>query len=114
MKKPGKKDTDYATPKGYRLIALLNTLGKVIKSIMGKKILYLAKIHQLLPETQMGARRGKSTKTALELLTKQVHTVWKQGNNKVATLLSMDVAGAFDTVLHQRLIHNLQRQKIPE
>ena len=25
MKKPGKKDTDYATPKGYCPIALLNT-----------------------------------------------------------------------------------------
>ena len=88
--------------------------GKLMESIMGKKISYLAEIHQLLPETQMGARWGKSTKTALELLTEQVHTVWKQGNNKVATLLSMDVAGAFDTVSHQRLIHNLQRRKIPE
>ena len=45
--------------------------------------------------------------TALALLTEKVHTVWKQGNNKVATLLSMDVARAFDTVLYQRLIHNL-------
>lgn len=28
--------------------------------------------------------------------------------------LSMDVAGASDTVSHQRLIHNLRRRKIPE
>ena len=62
----------------------------------------------------MGARWGKSTKTALELLTKQVHTVWKQSNDKVAILLSMDIAGAFDTVSYQKLIHNLQRRKIPE
>ena len=107
MKKPGKKDTDYATPKGYRPIALLNILGKVMESIMGKKILYLAETYQLLPETQMGARQGKSTETALELLTEQVYMVWKQGSNKVATLLSMDVAGAFDTVSYQRLIYNL-------
>ena len=75
MKKPGKKDTDYATPKGYRPIALLNTLGKIMESIMGKKISYLAETYQLLPKTQMGARRGKFTETALELLTEQVHTI---------------------------------------
>ena len=114
MKKPGKKETDYATPKGYCPIALLNTLGKVMESIMGKKISYLAETHQLLPEAQMGARRGKSTETALKLLTEQIHTVWGQGQNKVVTLLSMDVASAFDTVSHQRLIHNLRRRKIPQ
>ena len=114
MKKPGEKDTDYATPNDYHSIALLNTLGKVIESIMGKKISYLAETHQLLPKTQRGARRDKSTETALELLTEQVYIVWKQGNNKVAILLSMNVAGAFDTVSHQRLIYNLQRRKIPE
>ena len=88
MKKPGKKDTDYATPKDYHPIALLNTFSKVIELIMGKKILYLAETYQLLPETQMGARRGKSTETALELLTKQVHTVWKQDNNKLAIYIA--------------------------
>lgn len=76
MKKPDKGD--YTTPKAYRPIALLNTLGKVFESIIGKRITYLAEVHHLLPETQMGARRGKSTETALELLTEQVHTVWGQ------------------------------------
>ena len=32
----------------------------------------------------------------------------------MATLLSMDVAGAFDTVPHRRLIHNLRKRKIPK
>lgn len=62
----------------------------------------------------MGARRGKSTETALELPTEQVYTAWRQGNDKVATLLSMDVAEAFDTVSHPRLIHNLRKRKNPE
>ena len=112
MKKPPGK-ADYTIPKGYRPIALLNTLGKALESIMAEKITYLADKFQLLPETQMGARRGKSTETALELLTEQVHSVWGQGRDKMATLLSMDVAGAFDTVSHQRLIHNLKKRKIP-
>lgn len=36
-----------------------------------------------------------------------------QGKNKVATLLSMDVAGAFDTVSRRRLLHNMRKRKIP-
>ena len=114
IKKPGKKATDYVSPKGYCSITLLNTLSKVMESIMGKKISYLAKTYHLLPETQMRARRGKSTETALQLLLEQIHTVWGQGNDKVAILLSMDVANAFNTVSHQQLIHNLRRKKIPK
>lgn len=108
MRKPG--NADYTIPKAYRPITLLNTLGKVLESIIGKKITYLAETYHVLPETQMGARKDKSTETALKLLREQIHTVWGQDNNKVATLLSMDVAGAFDTVLHPQLIYNLRKR----
>lgn len=33
---------------------------------------------------------------------------------KVTSLLSIDVAGAFDTVSHQRLLHNFLKSRIPE
>ena len=79
---------------------------------MTKKFTYLAKEYGLLLNTQMGGQSCTSTKSALELLTEQVHTVWGQRSDKVATLMSMDVAGAFNTVSYQRLIHNLQKQKI--
>ena len=82
-----------------------------MESIMSKKITHLAETHRLLPDTQMGARRGRSTETVLELLTEQIHTVWGQGNDKITTLLSMDVAGAYDTVSHRCLIHNLRKRK---
>lgn len=112
LKKPGKPD--YTTPKAYRPIALLNTLGKALEFIMAKKITHLAEHHDLLPKTHMGARRNRSTESALELLTEQVHEVWGQGDDKVATLLSMDISGAFDTVSHPRLIHNLRKRRIPQ
>ena len=113
MKKPPGK-ADYTIPKSYRPIALLNMLSKALESIMAEKITYLAKIFSLLPNTQMGACRGKSTESALELLTEQVHAVWGQGRDKVATLLNINVADAFDSVFHQWLIHNLCKRKIPK
>jgi hypothetical protein len=60
----------------------------------------------------MGNRRNRSTETALELLVKQIHTVWKTGN-QVASVLLLDIAGAFDTVNHLRLLDNLRKKRIP-
>ena len=112
LKKPQKED--YTTPKAWRPIALLNTMGKALNSIMAAKMSYLTEAHRLIPDTQMGGCPRKSTETALELLTEQIHTVWGQELDKVATLLSIDVAGAFDTVSHKRLLHNSKKRRIPE
>lgn len=65
----------YTIFKAYRPITLLKTPNKILELIMAKKIIYLAEEHSLLPVTQMGARRGRSTEFALELFTEQIHSV---------------------------------------
>ena len=60
----------------------------------------------------MGNRVNRSTETALELLVEQIHTVWKEGS-QVASVLSLDIAGAFDTVNHLRLLDNLRKKRVP-
>ena len=50
---------------------------------------------KLLPKQQMGARKKRSTESALETLTDAIHTVFGCGKQNVASLLSLDVAGAF-------------------
>jgi hypothetical protein len=116
LKKPGK--SDYTVVGAYRPIALLNTTGKMLESIVASRLSALAEKHQLLPGVQMGARPGRSTASALELLTEQVHTVWKYGGQggegKVATILSLDMEGAFDKVSSRRLIHILAMKGIPQ
>ncbi len=113
LRKPGKDD--YTTPKAYRPIALLNTMGKLLELVIGRRLSELAETNGLLPDTQMGARKGRSAETVLQLLTEQVHTIWNTpGPKKVATLLSLDISGAFDYVSHDRLLHNLRKRKIPE
>ena len=64
----------------------------------------------------MGARKGRSVETALESLTDAVHTVWNcstANSKKVASLLLLDVAGAFDNVSYERLLHNLRERRVP-
>jgi hypothetical protein len=59
----------------------------------------------------MGARAGRSTETALELLTRQIHTIWSSKRH-VATLLSVDISGAFDTVNPIQLLDILRKKRL--
>ena len=110
IRKPGKED--YTLPGAWRPIALLSTVGKVIEALTATQIRRLAESYNMLPAYQMGARQSRSTETALDLIVNQVHTVWQEGNN-VATLLSLDITGAFDRVVRKRLTHVLKAKGIP-
>src|SRR5665213_1346058 len=47
-------------------------------------------------------------------ITEQVHTIWGlPGSQQVATLLSLDILGAFDYVSHERLKYNLYKRRVP-
>ena len=87
-------------------------MGKTLESIMSKKLSFLAESHKFLPEIQMRARPGMSTETAIELLTEQIHTIWGNGKDKVATILILNVVNAFSTTSHGRLLHNLRMGKL--
>jgi ribonuclease HI len=111
IRKPGKDD--YTDPLSYRPIALLNTIAKALESVLASRISYLVEEHNLLPVTHIGGRRGRSCEHALHLLMEQVHVAWRDGN-RVASLLTLDVKGAFNNVNHERLLHNLRKRHIPE
>lgn len=66
--------------------------------------------HNLLPRSHLGGRRGTSCDHAIHDLLEQIHTGWRHG--KVASLLCMDGQGAFDTVNHTRMTHNLRKRRI--
>lgn len=110
LRKPGRPS--YADPGAWRPIALLSTIGKIIETIAARRLSALAEQNSLLPDTQMGNRKDRSTDTALDLLLEQIHTVW-QAKDQVATVLSLDIAGAFDTVNHLRLLDNLRKKQVP-
>jgi hypothetical protein len=73
LRKPQK--LDYTKLGAYRPIALLNTVGKVLKALVAKRLSREAEQRNLLPPSQMGARLGRLTTSALELIIEQVRTV---------------------------------------
>ena len=64
-------------------------------------------------EEQIGARKGRSVETALELITDAVYIVWSIGRANIASLLLLDITRAFDNILHERLLYNLKVKGIP-
>jgi hypothetical protein len=111
LRKPGK--VDYSAPEAWRPIALLNTLGKVLKSIIARWISTLSEEHSLLPAQHIGARPGRSIDTALDFLVQQIYATW-QNIDGVATPLSLDMTRAFDRVVLARLLHNMRERNILE
>lgn len=108
LRKPGKDD--YTQPKSYRPIALLSTLGKAMEAVIANRLAYLADTYQLLPRRHTGGRKLASTEHAIHLLLQRIHQAWAE--DKVATLLLLDVSGAYDNVSHKRLLHNLRKRRV--
>jgi ribonuclease HI len=108
LRKPGKDD--YTQPKSYRPIALLNTLGKVLEAIVANRLAYLADAHGLLPSRHTGGRKLASTDHAIHFLLQRIHQAW--ADDKVASLLLLDVSGAYDNVSRERLLHNLRKRRV--
>lgn len=112
LPKGGKPPEVYRTPAGYRPIALLPSLGKVMESVVAMKITEAAEANGLLPDEQMGNRAHRSTEIAVRLVVAQVQEAWRQ--KATASLLQLDISGAFDTVNHVRLLATLREMGFPK
>lgn len=109
LRKPGK--SDYTVPKAYRPVALEDTLGKVLESVMATRLSNLAEAHLLLPATQFGGRPGRTTTDAVLYITQKVKDAWRTG--RIASLLLMDISQAFPTVPHPTLLAKLTSAGLP-
>src|SRR5438876_9337037 len=84
---------DWSNPKSYRIISLLNCLGKTAEKIMAIRLAYLAETTNLLYFDQMGGRRKKS---AIDTVMTLVHDIqFAQKKKKITSALFIDVKGAF-------------------
>ena len=109
LKKPSKPD--YTLPKAYRVISLLNCLGKVSERILAQRLSYIAETTTLLHPTQLGGRLKKSAIDAALLLHNEIE---QNKSSKLCTsTLFLDVKGAFDHVSKDRLIEILYSLRLP-
>jgi hypothetical protein len=77
IRKPTKPD--YTKPNAYRPIALENTMGKIIESIMAEMLSYIAETHQLLPPQHYGGRPGRTGEEAMMMLSEKIMKHGRKG-----------------------------------
>ena len=109
LRKPGKPD--YSIPKAYRPIALEDTLSKIVEAVMARKLAMMAEQFDLLPPNHFGGRPGRNTTDAILYLVQKIKDAWRRKEH--AAVLFLDIAQAFPSVSHTRLIHNLRKAGIP-
>ena len=110
LRKPSKPR--YNVPKAYRPIALLNTLAKLLSSIVAEGLSFLTEAHQLIPSMHFGGRPGRTTTDSLHLLVDTIKAAWRC--RQVISVLFLDVEGAFPNAVTSRLLHNLRKRRVPE
>jgi hypothetical protein len=114
LAKPNKED--YSVPKAYRIIALLNCLGKVLEKIFATRLSYLANTTNLLHSSQMGGRKQRSAIDAALLLLNEIQSqkeARKYKSSTVTSTLFLDIKGAFDYVSKPRLLLALEKLGLP-
>ncbi|KAF6519542.1 hypothetical protein HZS61_007813 [Fusarium oxysporum f. sp. conglutinans] len=108
--KPGRRDL--TNPRAWRPISLLPCLGKGLERLVACRLAWACIHHGVLHPQQAGALPKRS---ATDLVAALVHDIEEAfARKKVATLVTMDIQGAFDTVLRNRLILRLREQGWPE
>jgi hypothetical protein len=110
IRKPGRQA--YDIPKAYRPIALLNTIAKIFTALVAEDITTLAEQHKLLPACHFGGRPGLRTTDSMQLLTHRIKQAWRNG--RVASILFLDIEGAFPNAVKDRLLHNMRKRRVPE
>src|SRR6266496_3404305 len=97
-----RKKRNWSELKSYRIISLLNCLGKIAEKIIAARLVYLAEITDLLYFDQIGGRRKKS---AIDVVMILIHDIQlAKQDKKVISALFINVKGAFDHVSANQLI----------
>ena len=110
LRKPNKPD--YSKAKAYRPISLLETLSKGLETVVARRLSYLAETYRLLPENHFGGRPRRSGEQALNVLVEKIHEAWR--GQRVLSLVSFDVQGAFNGVHTSVLCQRLRERRIPK
>ena len=93
-------------PNNYRPITVIPTVGKVLERLVYNQMTKYLNDHKIITETQAGFREGRSTGTCLIEFLHNIYGEIDRGG--ACGVLFLDLAKAFDTVHHLRLIDKLK------
>ena len=97
----------YDSPKLFRSIVLLNTLGKLIKKVIGKRLQFQVTSNNFIHPSQLGSLKFKSTIDAGIALTYIIHSGWVK--NISTSTLAFDIAQFFLSLNYHLLTRILKK-----
>jgi len=97
--KPNKKL--YDSPKAFRPIVLLNTVGKLIKKVIRERLQFNTASNEFIHSSQLGGLKFKSTVDVGIALTHIIHTSWIK--NLFTNTLAFDISQFFPLLNHHLL-----------
>ena len=109
LKKPGKPD--YAVAGAWRPIVLSNGLARLLNGCKTEDLVVMCEKTGVLPTNHFGGRPGRATTDSVHLLVKMVKDAWRRG--EVASLLCLDVKGAFPSAAVDMLLHEMRMCGVP-
>jgi retron-type reverse transcriptase len=107
--KPGKPS--YSTPKAFRPIVLLNTLGKLIEKMLARQLQFDGVAHGTFEPNQFGGITQRSTEDAGVYLTHIVRSGWAEGME--TSVVAFDIAQFFPSLNHEVLLEVISRLGFP-
>ena len=97
LRKPNK--LDYTIAKYYRIIYLLNYLGKIAEKAAAEVLSKLYKRQELLYNSQFGSRKRRGAIDTITKLIAAVEKAWKR--KKIAGALFLDIKKTFPNIIRQ-------------
>ena len=97
--KPNKKSYDFF--KAYWPIVLLNTIGKLFKKVIGKRIQFLTISNNFIHLYQLGSLKQRATSDVEVVL---AHFIWMEWvKNHTTSMLTFNIAQFFPSLNHHLL-----------
>ena len=100
------KKGDKKVVSNYRPISVISNIAKIVEKVIKKRIVSYLETNNILSSNQFGFRQGVSTEDAIFRLTNNIHE--NLDNNKAVLCVFLDLAKAFDTVNHTKLLTVLE------
>lgn len=89
----------------WRPISQLNSLSKILERVIDIRLSTEAEKNDILPREQFGFRKNLSTYHPLAIMNNDITS--GLNDNKMTTMVALDIQSAFDTVWHNGLLHKL-------
>ena len=102
---------DYSNSESYRLISLLNCLGKLAEKIIAERLIYFAETADLLYFDQIDSRKQKSAIDAAISVLSDIEI--NKHKKKLISILFMNVKRVFSNVNKSQLLETCCNLKLP-